>query len=229
MPAKVTIESGAAAVGETLPPYIQVGALSADKELGARIAAFAFKPPNRHTVKMLREKGAAAVQALLAGMWHGNPQVRGESARLLGKLEFDGKLATEAFTRVLRMDPSGGTRAAATSALVQLKIETLGGPLIDVLRKDKNESARANAAWALGKIRHKPALGALGAALLDSVTWVRIRSATALGRIGSRKAVPELQKALSDPNGEVRKSAARALKNITGRKYKTRTPRLSIK
>ena len=228
-PLKVTVQSGAAAVGEELPPFIATEALSDDQELRERIAALGYKPPNRHTTKMLQEKGAPAVQAVLAGMWHGQARVRAQSARLLTKLDFKKETATEAFNRVLRMDPAGATRAAAASALVDLQIDGCSTALIDVLRKDKDESARANAAWALGKIGHKPAADALEGALVDDATWVRIRSATALGRLRSKGSVKALQHALSDPNGEVRKSASRALKKLTGRNHPPRAPRLSVK
>ncbi|GEM_PF-3496978 len=226
---KVTAQSGAAALGKELPKFVADEAISADDDLRERIIKLAWKPPNKHTVKMLKGKGPAAIDALSNGLWHRNGQVRAHSARLLSKLEGDKAKAVANLTNVLRMDPVATTRAAATAACVDLKLDALGAPLIDVLRKDKDDSARANAAWALGKMRHKAAVDALVAATLDSATWVRIRSATALGRLKARSAVRPLEKALSDPNGEVRKSAARALKKLTGKNYKQRTPRLSVK
>lgn len=226
-PFVVSAEWGAAAAGEQAPPHVSDDAVSPDAELRDRLLALAYKPPNKHTVRIVRDKGAAGVAGVLAATWHGSDRVRAQAVRLLTKLEFDHALAVDPLKRVLRMDRNPDARAAAAAALVDLQIPALGDALVDVLSKDKDESARANAAWALGKLGHARAQAALIAGLRDPATWVRIRSATALGRVKGKGGVKGLNYALGDPNAEVRKSAARALKKLTGRTHKPTTPRLS--
>ncbi len=227
-PFEVLAEWGTAATGEKVPPYNADASLSTDEELRNRLIALAYKPPNKHTTKMLKGKGDPAIDALLKACWHGNERVRAQSVRLLTRLEFDHAKAVEPIGRLLRTDRAAATRAAAAGALVDLKIAALGDALAEVLVEDKDDSTRANAAWALGKIGHAPAVPNLTKALKDPATWVRIRACTALGRLKAKAARKPLEHVLSDPNGEVRKSAARALRKITGRRYKQRTPRLSL-
>jgi HEAT repeat protein len=82
------------------------------------------------------------------------------------------------------------------------------------LSKDKDASARAEAAWQLGQTGATESVPALIAALeRDSSAAVRANAAASLWHLGeaSREAIPALTKALDDPSGAVVGNAAGAL------------------
>jgi HEAT repeat protein len=85
------------------------------------------------------------------------------------------------------------------------------------LARDKDSSARADAAWRLGQEGATESVPALIAALEnDSSEAVRANAAASLWNLGeaSRPAIPALTKALEDPSGSVVGNAAGALKKL---------------
>jgi HEAT repeat protein len=81
------------------------------------------------------------------------------------------------------------------------------------LARDRDASARAEAAWQLGQLGATESVPALIAALDDSSSAVRANAAASLWNLGeaSRSAIPALTKALDDPSGGVVGNAAGAL------------------
>ncbi len=80
--------------------------------------------------------------------------------------------------------------------------------------KSKDDEARANAAYRLGKITDKRAVPALSKALNDEDKYVRYNAARALGQIGDASAVPPLIERLKDEDVNVRLYAPIALRKI---------------
>src|SRR5437763_1050288 len=100
----------------------------------------------------------------------------------------------------------------------QLKPAVGDVPELIALLKEGDDSARASAALALGKLGPgaRAAVPALGAALRDEYEAVREQAAWALGQIGpdAKAAVPALRTALRDSMNSVRRAAGEALKTI---------------
>jgi len=84
------------------------------------------------------------------------------------------------------------------------------------LAKDKDASARAQAAWDLGQMGSTESVPALIAALSDSSAAVRANSAASLWHLGaaSKPAIPALKDALNDPSAGVVGNAAGALAKL---------------
>jgi HEAT repeat protein len=81
------------------------------------------------------------------------------------------------------------------------------------LARDRDASARAEAAWQLGQLGATESVPVLITALEDSSSAVRANAAASLWNLGeaSRSAIPALTKALDDPSGGVVGNAAGAL------------------
>lgn len=72
----------------------------------------------------------------------------------------------------------------------------IGEPAVESLIRaleDKNKQVRSGAAWALGEIKDKRAVGPLIRALEDDNNIVRSESAHALGEIGDKRAIEPLK------------------------------------
>jgi len=75
----------------------------------------------------------------------------------------------------------------------------IGEPAVQSLIRaleDKNKQVRSGAAWALGEIKDKRAVGPLIRALEDDNNIVRVESAHALGEIGDKIAIEPLKSIL---------------------------------
>lgn len=94
-------------------------------------------------------------------------------------------------------------------------IVTLGAAAIDALMAALTDRAvQAEAAEALGAIRHENVLAPLVRLLAADASLVRWSAAEALGRTGHPRAVPPLVDALADPEECVRLAAASALDTL---------------
>ena len=103
--------------------------------------------------------------------------------------------------------------SVAASAATPKEIQALE----KTLARDRDASARAEAAWQLGQAGATESVPALIAALEnDSSAAVRSNAAASLWNLGeaSRSAIPALTKALEDPSGSVVGNAAGALKKL---------------
>lgn len=89
------------------------------------------------------------------------------------------------------------------------------GLFMEVLEKDSDAMARAQAAYYLGKFQHKPAISLLIKSTEDTSVFVKQESVWALGEIKDASVLPVLLNLLEkNSNIEVRKRAADALKKI---------------
>lgn len=89
------------------------------------------------------------------------------------------------------------------------------GLFMEVLEKDGDAMARAQAAYYLGKFQHKPAIALLIKATEDSSIFVKQEAVWALGEIKDAAALPTLLVLLEkNSNIEVRKRAADGLKKL---------------
>jgi len=73
---------------------------------------------------------------------------------------------------------------------------------------------RLRAARALGRLRNRAAIAALGELLVHSISNLRKEAVIALGEIGDPAALPLIQQAGEDGDPEVRKAARLALATV---------------
>ncbi|MCP4652057.1 MAG: hypothetical protein GY858_01555 [Candidatus Omnitrophica bacterium] len=161
----------------------------------------------------------AEIDRLIKGLKDPDPEVRKDSARVLGKIGPAAKPAVSALIDVLK-DPDSKVRVNSARALAA--IGPAAKEAISALTKalkDGNKYVRWNSAWALGQIgpAAEPAVSSLIEALKDKDWVVRANSATALGEIGpaAEPALVRLRKlAKNDPDEEVRTAVQEAIGKI---------------
>lgn len=106
-------------------------------------------------------------------------------------------------------------RTRATCILVDFGGEDKVQYIAQVLKNDKNELVRHEAAFSLGQMCYSSSIPPLNDATLnDPSMFVRHEAAIALGVVGSKDARETLEKALEDPDQPVAESAVVALSNI---------------
>ena len=111
--------------------------------------------------------------------------------------------------------PDFVVRTRATCILVDFGGEDKVPHVAKVLKNDKNELVRHEAAFSLGQMCLSICIPPLeDATLHDPSMFVRHEAAIALGVIGSKEAKAVLEKALNDPDMPVVESAVVALSNI---------------
>ena len=121
---------------------------------------------------------------------------------------------TEYFVKLLD-HPDYVIRTRATCILVDFGGEDKVPYIAKVLKNDKNELVRHEAAFSLGQMCYSSSIDPLADATLhDSSMFVRHEAAIALGVVGSKDAKETLEKALTDPDKPVVESAIVALSNI---------------
>ncbi len=110
----------------------------------------------------------------------------------------------------LLADPDREVRLAAVDALGATRREAAAGPLLESLRREKDDKVLEKAVLALGAIGSPAAVDALGAALdREPLRWAAIDS---LGRIGDARAAERLRPYLAAPFPlDVRQGAIEAL------------------
>jgi HEAT repeat protein len=107
------------------------------------------------------------------------------------------------------------TRALAAGKLADLGAVEAVGPLLDVLRDDRDAHVREEAARALGMLGDPAAVDPLLTALRsDRGDHVREEAAAALGQLGDSRAVTPLTQARSDRHVMVRRAAEIALRRL---------------
>ena len=131
--------------------------------------------------------------------------------------EMEGKYEqkdTQYFVNLLE-HPDYVVRTRATCVLADFGGEDKITHVAKVLKLDKNELARHEAAFSLGQMCLSSGISPLvDATLNDPSMFVRHEAAIALGVIGSKEAKNALEKALNDPEKSVVESAVVALSNI---------------
>lgn len=106
-------------------------------------------------------------------------------------------------------------RTRATCILVDFGGEDKIPYIAQVLKHDKNELVRHEAAFSLGQMGYRSAIPHLeDATTNDPSMFVRHEAAIALGVVGAKEARATLEKALHDPSEPVVESAIVALSNL---------------
>ena len=157
--------------------------------------------------------GAEAVPALLTMLEQEEGHTAGAAAVSLRRLATTDPSIPRTIAAGLN-DRDAGRRARAARQLG--KLGPAAGPATpDLVRAldDGDETVRAEAVIALGRVEAVAAVPALVERLRRDGPWVREEAARALGRIGpeARSAAPDLLHALQRDDPAVRKQAARAL------------------
>ena len=131
--------------------------------------------------------------------------------------EMEGKYEqkdTQYFVNLLE-HPDYVVRTRATCVLADFGGEDKIPHIAKVLKLDKNELVRHEAAFSIGQMCLSSGISPLvDATLNDPSMFVRHEAAIALGVIGSKEAKNALEKALIDPEKSVVESAVVALSNI---------------
>ena len=121
---------------------------------------------------------------------------------------------TEYFISLL-VHPDYVIRTRATCILVDFGGEDKIPYIANVLKNDKIELVRYEAAFSLGQLCYSSAILSLSDATLnDPSMFVRHEAAIALGVVGSKETKKTLESALNDPDKAVVESAIIALSNI---------------
>jgi HEAT repeat protein len=168
-------------------------------------------------LKRIEAGGAKGRELARKALLCSHRETRMQAALVLGNLKDGTKDTVRALMDAVLLDPDPDVRAVAAKAFISIHAQEAIPALIRSLKEDPFETARANAAWALGNIGTAAALTPLRDALTDDDTWVRLRAVSALKKMKARAAVPDLIVKLSDPNAMVRERAHAALKDITGK------------
>lgn len=135
-------------------------------------------------VSALGEIGSKkAIETLIAALKNKNWDVRWLVAELMQ--EVGSRKAVPALTEALK-DKEPLVRGSAAAALGEIKDKRPVGPLIEILKKDKDWSVRCFGAYALGKIGDEKALAPLIDALQDEDPRVCSDAAKALKKITGR-------------------------------------------
>ncbi len=152
-----------------------------------------------------------------------DPEVRGEAAKALGRI--DAQTYVSSLLDATKDDSASVRRHAIRSLmyLVDQSSKTSPHPppirpilqvLLECAYNDEDAEARS---VALRILTHDPApkaYGCLANALSDHNPCVRVNAVVALGQRGDLNALPLLKKHLSDPHLEVRARAREAIKNL---------------
>lgn len=161
---------------------------------------------------------AGVVDGLESALLGVDPVVRQRAADALGSVRAIGGRALSTLARVSLADRDSSVRASAVNALTDIGAseESLLENAIELLAHP-DQTVRARAAWAIGKL--DPALAATAMSRLgellanDPAIDARFGAAWAFGRmrLPSPDAIAALEQALRDPEGDVRAEAARAV------------------
>jgi HEAT repeat protein len=179
------------------------------------------------TVDVLAKIGSQqAVDAVIKSIEDSglNPYVRAAAARSLGQIKAEN--AADSLIDALK-DESWIVRLNAREALLQI-----GEPTVEQVitaLKDKNSTARWQAAWVLGRIKTEKAIEPLIEALADGDWMVRDEAAVALTKINSEKVIELLtcggaNVALKNEAGYVREQVAWILSRIESNKAAKEEP-----
>jgi hypothetical protein len=198
-----------------------VSECSEDSEIAealAKLAKTGKQRSMREKFERLKNAGKPAIRGLIAAMKADNPNIRTQAALILRRMEHKSSSFTNALNTMLLSDPDADVRGIAGRVMVYYLNKKTVPALMDALEKDGAEAVRMHAAWALGAIKDRRALGVLFTALDDESTDVRLRTVGALKRIRSKKALPHLVSRLDDSNSLVRTRALEALERLSGKK-----------
>ncbi|EIJ64982.1 PBS lyase HEAT-like repeat protein [Candidatus Nitrosopumilus salaria BD31] len=141
--------------------------------------------------------------------------VTDERLALFAEMESKYEQKDTAYFVSLLEHPDYVVRTRVACILVDFGGEDKVPYIAKVLKNDKNELVRHEAAFALGQMSYSSAIPPLtDATLHDPSMFVRHEAAIALGVVGNKEAKAALQQALSDPDLPVVESAVVALSNI---------------
>lgn len=174
-------------------------------------------------LRMVKPMGKSGIALMTGAVRAAHREIRMQAALILANLKTTDHTAVEALSEAVLYDPDPDVRATAAKAFVNIKSTRAAGALIRSLTEDPFETARANAAWALGSIGGgEMAIAALRKGLKDSDTWVRLRCASSLKKLNAKSAIADLIDTLDDHNPMVRERALEALKALTKKAYGTK-------
>ncbi len=196
--------------------FVPSAEITTDESLLALFETWKGARLKKSHITQVKAKAGAWRAPLLAALKHEDANVRSNAAGALRQLGKNAEV-TKAYIARLGAEPDGDVRAYIAKELVRYKSKETVPALMEVLRADENENARANAAWALREIGDKRAAQALVQALDDPQSWVRLYAVGAVKEMRLKKAIPKLRLLRSDPSGQVAEKAEKALKALGAR------------
>lgn len=165
----------------------------------------------------LAKIGDPAIERLIGVLGDRDANIRSEAAETLIKI---GHATIKPLISAL-IDKNESKRSSAALILSKLDAEwhhrdeaLKSAPEFIEKLKDKDDSVRCSAAWALSEIKDPNSVPKLVEVLKDDNAGVRQYTVTALGKIGTEAALRPLIDMLSDENSAVRGYAALALGEI---------------
>ncbi|GMV44114.1 MAG: hypothetical protein AMXMBFR64_58300 [Myxococcales bacterium] len=197
--------------------YVAESAITTDPALLELIRSLVRSDGGEAVYEAVRSR-KDALPALRRAIWHREPNVRTNAARILVKLDDHDPETADALVDVLLHDADADVRANIARALVPYKDSGVTDALILALETDPDGAVREHAAWALGAVGDKKSIDALVASLDDAETRVRLRSVSALRRLKARDAIPALVERVRDSNVVVRERTVQTLRELTGKK-----------
>lgn len=163
-------------------------------------------------LERLKAAGPRALTLIRMALTATNKNIRMQSALLLANMKDISEETVAVLCDSVLYDPDPDVRATSAKAFVVIKAPSATDTLIRSLLEDPFETARANAAWALGNNPGKGVVDALKKALSDKDTWVRLRAVSALKKLNARQAIPEIKERACDQNAMVRERAEETLR-----------------
>ncbi len=170
----------------------------------------------RKAAKRIRPRIRALRPDLIRALRHPDANTRSAVADVLRHLGTH-KATTAAFIEALGNESDGDVRGNIAKAMVRYRHRATVPVLIATLQHDKNDSARANSAWALRELGDKRAGNALVLALDDGDAWVRLYAVGGVSKLGLKKAIPRLRILKFDDSSTVREKAEKALRKLGAR------------
>ncbi|MCK5163114.1 MAG: HEAT repeat domain-containing protein [Desulfobacula sp.] len=139
--------------------------------------------------------------------------------RALGRL--GDRRAIPALLKVIEDDRiSSSVRHHSAIAIGRINDRQALRPLIELLKKVKNESVISGIVKALGEIGDAKAIPSIVETLNNSTDFIRLASVNALGMIGDKQALPYLESTIEDSNKDVRKASKKLIRRISKQNVK---------
>ena len=173
--------------------FVALTQITGDKEVLELIERLAKPVTSTKVRKKFERLGKDRVVApLLAAMSAPVPNIRGQAAQVLQRMDHKSEAFSRRLSQMILSDPDPDVRGMIARVMVFHRDRANTPALEKVLLADKTEAVRVHAAWALGASHDPAGIEALTTALRDKSTDVRLRAVGGLKRTRAKSKVPEI-------------------------------------